>query len=153
MSLSRYINCQGVCVQQSHAAKCLLPWYKVNFADFSPCCCYAMKTNNRTIRSRLSQPACAGKGGNISQQEAHHCITLRLWTWLLCSVCFIPVNKLPLQELNQSLGIKMPPSVFSRSICFLIPISRGANASFSPLRMPMRSLTVVYQVPQTGQLI
>jgi len=37
-----------------------------------------------------------------------------------------------LQESNQLIGIKMPTSVFSRNIWFLIPISR-----------------VSYQVPQT----
>jgi len=66
-----------------------------------------------------------------------------------CAVCFIPVNKLPLQESNQSITIKRPTSGFSRIIWFLIPISRAANASFAPLRMPMRSLTILYQVPQT----
>jgi len=44
----------------------------------------------------------------------------------------------------------MPTSAFSRNILFLIPISRGgANARFAPLWTPMRSLTVLYQVPQT----
>jgi len=34
MSLSRCITCQDVCVQQSHATKCLLPQYKVNLCRF-----------------------------------------------------------------------------------------------------------------------
>jgi len=33
-------------------------------------------------------------------------------------------KKLSLQESNQLIGIKMPTSVFSRNIWFLIPISR-----------------------------
>jgi len=35
-----------------------------------------MKTNSRTIRSRLSQPASAGKGGDMCEQQAHHSMTL-----------------------------------------------------------------------------
>jgi len=54
---------------------------------------------------------------------------------------------MPLQESNQLIGIKMPTSGFSRNIWFLIPISRVANARFVPLRTPMRSLTILYQVP------
>jgi len=51
---------------------------KWTFADLLPCCCYttSMKTNSRTIRSRLSQPASVGKGGNMCELQAHHCMTL-----------------------------------------------------------------------------
>jgi len=35
-----------------------------------------MKTNSRTIRSRLSQPASAGKGGDMREEQAHHSMTL-----------------------------------------------------------------------------
>jgi len=45
----------------------VLPWY-----------CYAIKTNSRTIRSPLSQPASACKGWGISELQAHHCMTLSL---------------------------------------------------------------------------
>jgi len=64
------------------------------FADLLPCYCYALKTNSRKIRSRLSQATSAGKGGDMSELQAHHCITLWLWTWLLCSVSSIPAKKL-----------------------------------------------------------
>jgi len=89
---------------------------------------------------------------DMSELQAHHCMTLQLWTWLLCSVSFIQAKKLSLQESNQFIGSKIPTSVFSRNIRFLIPTSRrGANARFaSPaLRTPMRSLTILYQVPWT----
>jgi len=106
---------------------------KWTFADLLPCCCYAIKTNSRTIPSRLSQPTSSGKGGDMSELQAHHCMTLQLWTWLLCSVSSIPAKKLSLQESNQLIGIKMPTSGFSRNIWFLILIFRRvANARFSP---------------------
>jgi len=44
---------------------------------------------------------------------------------------------------------KMPTSGFSRNSWFLIPISRGRNRHLPPLRTPMRSLTILYQVSQT----
>jgi len=79
MSLSRCITCQDVCVQQSHATKRFPPQYKVNICRFvAMMYCYAIKTNNRTIRSRHSQPTSAGKGGDTSELQAHHCITLQL---------------------------------------------------------------------------
>ena len=129
---------------------------KWTFADLLPCYCYAIKTNSRKIRSRLSQPTSAGKGGDMSEPQAHHCMTLQLWTWLLCSVSFIQAKKLSLQESNQLIGTKIPTSGFSRNIWFLIPISRlRANARFaSPaLRMPMRSLIVYIGFHKQGQLI
>jgi len=49
---------------------------KRTFADLLPRYCYAIKTNSRTIRSRLSQPASAGKGRDMSELQAHHCMTL-----------------------------------------------------------------------------
>jgi len=89
MSLSRCITCH----EQSHATKRLLPWSKVNFLRFVACYCYAINTNSRTIRSRLSQPTSAGKRGYMSELQAHHCMTLYLWTWVLCSVSFMPAKK------------------------------------------------------------
>jgi len=49
---------------------------KWTFAELLPCYFYAMKTNSRTIRSRLSQPASARKGGDMCEQQAHHSMTL-----------------------------------------------------------------------------
>jgi len=49
---------------------------KWTFADLLPCYCYAIKTNSRKIRSRLSQPTSAGKGGNMSELQAHHRMAL-----------------------------------------------------------------------------
>ena len=39
---------------------------KSTFEGLLPCYCYAIKTNSRTIRSRLSQPTSAGKGRYMS---------------------------------------------------------------------------------------
>jgi len=129
MSLSRCITCHDVYFHQSHATKRLPPYIKWTFEDLLPCYCYAIKTNSRTTRSRLSQPTSGGKGGYMSELQAHHCMTLYLWTWLLCSVSFILAKKLPLKESNQLIGIKMSTSVFSRNNWFLILISRGKNHS------------------------
>ena len=91
MSLSRCITFQDVCVQQSQQNACHR-YTKWTFADLLPCYCYAIKTNSRTIRSPRSQPASAGKGGDMSELQAHHCMTLQLWNRLLCRVSFIPAK-------------------------------------------------------------
>jgi len=49
---------------------------KWTFAGLLSRYCYATKTNSRTICSRLSQPASAGKGGYMSELQAHYCMTL-----------------------------------------------------------------------------
>ena len=57
----------------SHLQKfvCLYTYgMKWTFADFLPCSCYAIKTNNRTSRSQISQPASTGKGGDMSELQA-----------------------------------------------------------------------------------
>jgi len=104
MSLSRCITCQDVCVPQLLKQNACYHNIKWTFAGLLPCYCYAIKTNSRTIRSRLSQPVSAGKGGDMSKLQAHHCMILQLWTWLLCSVSFIG-KKLSLQESSQLIGI------------------------------------------------
>jgi len=102
---------------------------KWTFAGLLPRYCYAIKTNRRTILSRLSQPASADKGRDMSELQAHHCMTLQLWTWPLCSVSFIPAKTLSLQESNQLIGIY--DADFSGNIWFLIPISRGGKRAFA----------------------
>jgi len=64
-------------------------------------------------------------------------------------VSLTPAIKLLLQESNQSIGIKMPISVFSRNIWFLILISRGQMTVLLPLRTLIKSSNISYQVPQT----
>jgi len=49
---------------------------------------------------------------DTSELQAHHCMTPEQWTWLLCSVSVIPANKLPVQELNQLIVIKLLISAF-----------------------------------------
>jgi len=49
------------------------------------------------MRSQVSQRESAG-GVEMSELQAHHCITPEQWTWLLCSVSVIPVNNVLLQE-------------------------------------------------------
>jgi len=70
-------TCQDVYIQQSHAAKRLLYHYlKRTFDDLLPSYCYAIKTNDKTIRLPVSQPASVGKRANISELQAHHCTKL-----------------------------------------------------------------------------
>ena len=45
---------------------------KWTFEDLLPCYCYAMKINSRTIHSQVSQSASAGKGADMSEQQAHY---------------------------------------------------------------------------------
>jgi len=66
-------------LMQQNACSRNIKW---TFADSLPCYCYAIKTNSSTIRSWLSQP-------DMRELQAHHCMTLQLWTWLLCNVSFI----------------------------------------------------------------
>jgi len=75
-SLPRCITCQDVCVQQSNAQKLIsyrnLKW---TLEDLLPCYCYTIKINSRTIRLQVWQPASAGKGADMSERQAHHCMT------------------------------------------------------------------------------
>jgi len=48
---------------------------KWTFEYLLPCYRCAMKTNIRTIRLQVSQPASAGKWADMSELQAHHCIT------------------------------------------------------------------------------
>jgi len=53
---------------------------------------------------------------------------------------------MPLQELSESIGIKLADFRFSRNICFLVQISRGANAVWLPA--DVRSLTELHYILQ-----
>ena len=151
MSLSCCINCQDVCVQQSHATKRLLPSYKVNLCRFVAMLLLRNKDqpwNNQleTFAIRL----CRQRKRHVwtASSSLHDTITVNL-TLVQCDVSFIPVNKLPLQESNQLIWIKMPTSDFSRNIWFLNPNFQGENARLVPPRTPVRSLSILCQVPQT----
>jgi len=54
------------------------------------------------MRSQFSQRESAGEGVDMSELQAHHCVTPEQWSRLLCSVNATPVNKVLLQELNWS---------------------------------------------------
>jgi len=49
-------------------------------------------TNSKTIRSQVGQPAPAGKGADMSELQAHQCMTPEQWSWLRCSVSVIPAK-------------------------------------------------------------
>jgi len=74
--------------------------------------CYAIKTNNRTISSQVTQAASAEKGATMSELQAHDCMTSEQISWLVCSVSFIPANKASLQELHQLIEINLLTSDF-----------------------------------------
>jgi len=52
---------------------------KWTFEYLLPCYRHAMKTNIRTIRLQVSQPASADKWVDMSELQAHHCITPGQW--------------------------------------------------------------------------
>jgi len=54
----------------------------------------------------------AGKGADMSELQAQHCMTPEQWTWLFRSVSVVPANKLLLQEINQLIGIELLTSNF-----------------------------------------
>jgi len=54
----------------------------------------------------------AGKGADMSELQAQHCMTPEQWTWLLCRVSVVLENKLLLQEINQLIGIELLTSNF-----------------------------------------
>jgi len=58
------------------------------FEDLLPCYCYAIKSNDRTIRSQALQPASAGEVANMSKLQAHHFMIPEQRTYLLCSVSY-----------------------------------------------------------------
>jgi len=65
---------------------------KWTFEDLLPYNCYAIKPYSKTIRSQVSGTyASAGKGADMSEMQAHHCMTPEQGMWLLCSVSVIPV--------------------------------------------------------------
>jgi len=55
----------------------------------------------------------ASKGADMSELQAHHCMTPEQWTWLWCSVIVVSANKLSLHEINQLIGIELPDVKFS----------------------------------------
>jgi len=65
--------CAFSSLMQENACYRNLKW---TFAGLLPRYCYAIKTNSRTIRSRLSQTASAGKERDMSELQTHHCMTL-----------------------------------------------------------------------------
>ena len=85
--------------------------------------CYAIKTNSRTIRSQVTQPASAGKGADMSELQAHHCMTPDQWTWLSWGTKWTVIRRIT--SVNCWLSIL-------RNFWFFVPISGGANARFDP---------------------
>jgi len=135
--------CAFKSIIQQNACYHNLKW---TFAGVLPRYCYAIKTNNRTIHSRLSLPPSARKGRDIS-----NCKSITAWHYNCepdsCAMWVSYKQKLSLQESNQLIGIKMPTSAFSRNFWFLISISRGGKCPFS--RTSVQSLTILYQVSRT----
>ena len=84
----------------SHTRKTptILTWSE-HLNIFLLCYCYTIKTNSRTICLQVWQLAPAGKGADMSELQAHHCMTPEQWTRVrfMCSVSVTPANKLSLQ--------------------------------------------------------
>jgi len=126
--------------QQSHAEKHVnYRNLKRTFKDSLPCYCYATKSNSITMRSQVRQLEYADEGVDMSGLQAHHCITPEQWSWLLCNVTVsvILVNKVPLQEVNQLIGIKMLSSDFLKRFGSGSQFPE-ANARFLPCGRPWK---------------
>jgi len=74
---------------------------KRTFEDLRPCCCTQERPTVEQSAHRFRQHASAGKGTDMSEMQALHCMTPEQRRWLLCSVSVIPANKLSLQARNQ----------------------------------------------------
>ena len=94
-----------VCVQPS-------PGKTATSEDLLTSYCCAIKNDSKTILSQIPQLASADKGADMSDQQAHHCMTPEQWNSLLCSVSVTPANKLSFQGLNQLIGVKLLTSGF-----------------------------------------
>jgi len=69
------LHCLPRCLRSTDT--CNKPPYRNlrwTFKDLLPCHCYAIKTNDNTIRLLVSQPASAGKRTDMSELQAHHCM-------------------------------------------------------------------------------
>jgi len=73
-SLSPCIICQDVCVQTAHHMRQNAYYRNLKWSleDLLPCYCYTIKTNSRTIRSQVSQPASADKWATSKLTTAWH---------------------------------------------------------------------------------
>jgi len=74
----------------------------------------------------------AGKGVDMSELHAQHCMTPVQWIWRLRSVSVVPANKLLLQEINQLIGIELLTSNFLDVLVLIPNFQRGENARFGP---------------------
>ena len=134
-SLSRCITCQDVCTLRSIVTCGKMSTTMIWSASSKICCrhcyCYATKASSTTIRSRVSQPASAGKEADLvncklitacyQNSERDSCA--------MCSVSVISANKLSLPELPQLIKIKLLIHVF-QNFYFLVPIARRIKCPF-----------------------
>ena len=91
-SLSPCITCQRCqCVTKRLWNYRNLKWTS---EDSLPCYCYTIKTNSRSACKFRNLPLQANKWGEMSELQAHYCMTPEQWTLLLCSLSVIPANKL-----------------------------------------------------------
>ena len=91
------------------------------------------------MRSQVLQHESAG-GVEMSELQTHHCTTPGQWSWLLCSVSAIPVNKTLLQELNRLIGIEMLTSDFPTLFGSKSQFSAGEKPVLPLLRTPMKAI-------------
>jgi len=149
MSLSRCITCQDVCVQQSHATKRLPPLYKLNL------CRFVAMLLLRNIDQQLSNPLatfatrlCRQRRGHewTASSSLHDTIIVNL-TLVQCE--FHTGKKTVIARIK-SINRKDADLSFFQKYLFHNPnFQAGGKCPFCPraLRTPMRSLTILYQVP------
>jgi len=65
---------------------------KWTIEELLSCYCYAMKSNDRTIRSQSLQPASAGEVADMSELQAYNFMKPEQRIYLLCSVSYRQIN-------------------------------------------------------------
>jgi len=120
----------------AHAYHCN---FKCIFEDLLPCYCYATKANNRTIRSRVSQPASADKEvEKVNCKLITACYQNSEPDSCAVSVSVISANKLSLQEVTQLTRIKLLILRFLEIFASLSHFPEGGKCPLCPLlRTPM----------------
>jgi len=99
---------------------------KLTSEDLLPRYCYAIQNNSRTFRSQVSQPTFPGKWTDMNELQAHRCKGPEQWMNLTLVQWESTANKLSLQKLNQSIGIKLLTGCLLEILAFF-PISKGGQ--------------------------
>ena len=154
MSLSRYITCQGVCVQHTHATKRLVPQYKVNICGFVAT--VLLRNNDQQQNNPLATfttRLCGQRKRHewTASPSLHDTVTVNL-TLVQCELH--TRKKLPLQESNQLIGIYDADFSFFGKYLVHIPNFQGGETGICPpCERPCNHWLFYIRFHKQGQLI